>query len=245
MHRYKLAVHILVILSVFNFVPVLAAPIPVQKARVREACADVADGRKDVLIASAKREVGQDSLTQASPSMSNYASGADQKTTNPIQLPSSASGGTELPWYRPGDIRRPSYAKGGTELPWYRPGDIRRPPYAKGGTELPWYRPGDIRRPSYAKGGTELPWYSRKIPPASSVRTKPNKWVATTKTEPASSSSGEMTPPPSSKVLPQSEQEGYRAQTPTEQPKPQSKSFWSNLASKSKSWFSLLNHPKL
>ena len=244
MRRYKLAVHILVILSVFNCVPVHAAPVPVRGVR----------------------EVGQDprpgyqGLTQASPgpgspSVSDSASGVHQKTTRPIQPPSSASG----------EMQRPPYASGGTELPWYSPGEIRRPPYAKGGTEMPWYSSGEMRKPPYAKGGTELPWYSK---PATSVRTKPaGEWVPTT--EPASSSSGRITPasssgkvrppsvpPPSeqippassSKVHPLSGQEGHLSQTPTEQSKPQSKSFWSNLASKSKSLFSLsklIGYPKL
>jgi hypothetical protein len=50
MRRYKLVANILVILSVFSFVPVLAAPIEIQE--VREACADVADGgnSEDVII---------------------------------------------------------------------------------------------------------------------------------------------------------------------------------------------------
>ena len=122
MRRYKLAIHILVILSVFNLVPVLAAPVAVQE--VREACADVADGGEGVIIVPGKRaEEGQDPLTQASPgqlstsspdppglpSTSDYASGVHQETTNPIQLPSSVSG----------EIQRPPCASGGTDLPWY------------------------------------------------------------------------------------------------------------------------------
>ena len=64
MHRYKLVAHILVILSVFSFVPVLAAPIAIQE--VREPCADVADGdnSEDVIIVSGERaEEGQDPWT--------------------------------------------------------------------------------------------------------------------------------------------------------------------------------------
>src|SRR6266566_8400959 len=108
MRRYKLAIHILVILSVFNFVPALAAPAPVQE--VRDACADVADGGENVIIVLGKRtEEGEDTwsgyhrLTQASrssgsesdylstsssQSTSNYASGIHQRTTTPIQLSS-------------------------------------------------------------------------------------------------------------------------------------------------------------
>jgi hypothetical protein len=205
MRRHKLVVHILVILSVFNFLVVLAAPVPVQE--VREACADVVDGGEDVIIMSRKRAEkmdhpwsGHHGLTQASPrsdsesdsdypstslqhppglpSTSNYASGVDQETTNPIQQPSSespsaetrrppySSSGAELPWYGPGEMRRPSYASGRTDLPSYAPG----------GTKLPSYTPGGLRRPPYASGGTELPWQSSSgggAQLATSVRTKP------------------------------------------------------------------------
>jgi hypothetical protein len=141
MRRYKLAIHILVIFSIFNFVPVLAAPIAAQE--VREACAaDVADEGEDVIVVSKKRaEEDQDpwsgyhGLRQASPdsgsmsvqlssssqhprmlpSTSNDASGVHQETTIPIQLPSSASGGTELTNTNP--IQLMSSASGGTELP--------------------------------------------------------------------------------------------------------------------------------
>jgi hypothetical protein len=164
-------IHILVIPSFFKFVPVVAAPVPVQE--VRGACsdvADVADGGDDQVIVSGKRtEEGQDpsgyhGLTQASPgsrsmsvqlstspqdppgslSASDYASGVHQETTNPIQLPSSASC------------------------------KIRRPPYASGGTELPWYSSG--------RGGVQM------VRSGTSMRTKTDKWVPTTETEPASSS---------------------------------------------------------
>jgi len=174
MRRYKLAGHILVFLSVFNFVPVLAAPVAVQE--MLEACADVADGGEEVIIVSGRRVEeeedawsGYHGLTQASPSSgseSNYlstssqhprgsstsdsSSGVYQETTNPIQPQSPASG----------EMRRPPYASGGTELPWNSPGEMRRPPYASGGTELPWNSPGEMRRPPYASGGTELPWNS-------------------------------------------------------------------------------------
>jgi hypothetical protein len=66
------------------------------------------------------------------------------------------------------------------------------------------------------------------------MRTKTYKWVPMTDIDPASSSSGEITPASSSMVLPPSEQEEYLTQTPTTQPKPQSESFLSDLASKSK-----------
>jgi hypothetical protein len=49
-----------------------------------------------------------------------------------------------------------------------------------------------------------------------------------------------VTPPSSSKVLPLSEQEKCPAQTPTKQPKSQSKSFLGDLAGKSKSFLSKL-----
>jgi hypothetical protein len=131
--------HILVILSILNFVPVRAGPVAVLE--VREACAeaaDVADGGEDVVIVLGRRaEEGQDppgyhGLMQASPgsgsmsvqlstspqdppespSASDYASGIHQDTTNPIQLPSSASG----------EMQRLPYATGATELPWYSSG---------------------------------------------------------------------------------------------------------------------------
>jgi len=129
MRRYKLAIHILVILAAFSFVSVLAVPVPVQE--VREACTDVVDGGEDMIIVSGKRaEEGQALLTQASPgqgspSTSDYASGVHQETINP----SSSSG----------EIQKPPYTSGGTDLPWYGPGDIgkARPAYASGGTELP------------------------------------------------------------------------------------------------------------
>src|SRR5882757_4647348 len=118
MRRYKLAIHILVILSVFNSVLVLAAPVLVQE--VREAGTDVAGGGEDVVIMLGKRGgsgEGQDPLTQASPapgssSTSDYPSGVHQETTNPIQLPSSepASGVTRF-------MRVPSYGSIGVELP--------------------------------------------------------------------------------------------------------------------------------
>ncbi|KAF8491594.1 hypothetical protein F5888DRAFT_1807321 [Russula emetica] len=251
MRRYKLAVHILVILSVFNFVPVLAFPVPVQE--VREACADVADGSEDVIIVSGKRaEEGEDSssgyhgLTQASPgpgsmsvqsltssqdpagspSTSNYASGVHQETTNPIQLPSYASGGTELPWYSSGGMRRPSYASGGTELSWYSSDDTGR-----GGVQ-PVQPEITSKIPSISSVRTKTS--KNRWMAASSMRTKTDKWVSTTETEPVSSSSGKITPASSSEVLPPSEQERYLAQTPTEQPRPQFESFLSDLASKPK-----------
>ena len=240
MCRYKLAVYILVMLSVFNFVPMLAAPVPVQE--VRDASADVADGGEDVVIVLKKRAEEKQGplsgLTQASPgpgsesnylstssqqprgsSTSDYSSGIYQETTSPIQLPSSASGemqrppyasgGTELPWYSSGEMRRPPYASGGTELPWYSSGEVRRPPYASGGTELPWYSSGGMREPPYSPGGTEMPYppdrgRNQLVQPGTSVRTKTDKWVATTGIEPASSSLGQITPASSSRVLPPS-----------------------------------------
>ena len=57
MRPYKPIIHILVILFLFNFVSVLAAPIPVQEAR--EACADVADEGGGMKIMSGKRSDSQ------------------------------------------------------------------------------------------------------------------------------------------------------------------------------------------
>ena len=53
MRRYRLAVHVLVILSVFVFLSALAAPIAVQE--VRKAFVDVADEGEVVAIVSGKR----------------------------------------------------------------------------------------------------------------------------------------------------------------------------------------------
>src|SRR6266576_3847064 len=207
MRRYKLAVHILFILSVFNFVLVLTVPVPVQE--VREAWADVVDGGQDVIIVSAKRaDEGQDpALTHASPgqlltsspdppgspSTSDSASGVHQETTNPIQPPSSASG------------------------------EIRRPPYASGGAELPWYSSGDTKPHRKTPGGVQRvqPGTTSKFLPSNSMRTKtysfaPGHWEAkrpSTEIGPAtptpSESSDEIAPASSSKVLQQWEQEGY------------------------------------
>ena len=110
MRRYRLAIHILVILSVFNSVLVLAAPVLVQE--VREAGIDVAGGGEDVVIMLGKRggsEEGQDPLTQASPApgsspTSEYGSavslspdhGGAQPGTTSEHLPSSPMR-TEMP----------------------------------------------------------------------------------------------------------------------------------------------------
>ena len=196
MRRYKLAIHILVIFSVFNFVLVLAAPVPVQE--VREACTNVVDGGEDVIIVSGKRaEEGQDPLTQAlpgqgstsvqlstqeSPPTSDYASGVHQETTNPTQLPSSTSG------------------------------EMQRPPYASGGTELPWVSSDDagphLLTPDRSGAQQVQPETTSEVPPSSSVGTKTYPFVATTEIGPAtpsgseSESSGEIKPASSSKVLP-------------------------------------------
>jgi hypothetical protein len=210
MRRYKLAVHILVILSVFNFVQVLAAPVPVHG--VREACADMADGGEDVIIVSGKRaEEGQDPFTQASPGQgstslqlstsspqgspptSDYASGVHQETTDPIQLPSSASG------------------------------EMQRPPYASGGTEPHLLIPGSSGVQQVQPGTTS------ELLPSSSV-TKTYPWVSTTEIGPAtpSESSGEIPViPPDVAQMPQ---------TPAPA-KPQSKSVLGRLAWKSKKLF--------
>ncbi|KAF8486549.1 hypothetical protein F5888DRAFT_1825122, partial [Russula emetica] len=274
------------ILSVFNFVPVLAFPVPVQE--VREACADVADGSEDVIIMSGKRaEEGEDpssgyhgstqaslgpgsmlvqSLTSSqdlagSPSTSNYASGVHQKMTNLIQLPSSTSGRTGLPWYSSGGMQRPLYASGRTELSWYSSDDT-----GHDGVQL--VQPGTMSKiPSISSVRTKTStnrWMAgssvrtktakSRWKAGSSVRTKTDKWVPMTETEPALSSSGQITPvssskdlllseqitptssskdlSPSEQVTPASlskdlllsEQEGYLAQTPMNQLKPPSQS---------------------
>jgi len=227
MRRYKLAVHILVILSVFNLVPVFAAPVAVQE--VRETCADVADGGQDVVTLLGKRAgEGQDSSTPVSPgpasaqpptspphppSASDFASGVHQETTNPIQPPSSASG----------EIKRPPYASGGTELPWHSSDD----------TEPHLLNPD---RGGVQQGAT------RMLLPSSSMRTKTYPFVSTSEIGPAtpSESSGEISPASGSRILSSlpSEhwQEGYVDpwQTPPKQPEPQPKTVWGKLASKSK-----------
>jgi hypothetical protein len=227
MRRYKLAVHILVILSVFNLVPVLAAPVAVQA--MREACADVAEGGDDVIIVSGKRaDEGQDPLTQASPGQStsvqlptpgspptsDHASGVHQETTNPIQPPSSASRGAELPWY----------SSDGTGPHLLTPD--------RGGVQE--VQPGTT---------------SELLPPASSVRTKTQPWASTTEIVPAtpspSESSGEIPGPPTSpsKDLPGDPQwetwdeEKYLAQLRANQPEPEPKTVLGKLANKSKSFF--------
>ena len=206
MRRYKLAVHILVLLSVLSFVPVLAAPIPVRE--VREACADVADGGEDVITVMGKRAAKEkDSLswsTQASPrsrSESDYlstsqgssptsgdASEIHRETSDSVQLPSSASS----------EIGSPRYASGETKLPY----TTSKTPSASSVRTRPvkWvpttgFEP-DSEEVQSMNGGTDLPWHSSQpgttsnIPPAGSVRTKPNKLAPTTKINPPPS--GEM-----------------------------------------------------
>ena len=221
MHPYKLAVHILVILSVFSFVPVHAAPVPVQD--VREACADVVNRGEDVILVSGKRaEEGQDPLTQASPgqgstqgpsSTSDDAIGVHQGTINPTQLPSESS----------------------------MSGEIQGPPYASGRTEPPWYSSdGSLVTPGEGEVQRDQLGTTSKLPsqPETSMTTEtysfaPVHWVpqlsAVPEIGPAtpSESSGEIAPASSSRILPPSEQEGP--------PKPQS--FLSKLASKPKSFF--------
>ena len=170
---------------------------------------------------------GEITLTSSSKALPPSEEITPVSSTNSDQLPSSASG----------ELRPPPYASGGTDLPWYSDGIRRLRP--SGGTELSLSASGQMRRPLYASGGTRPPWYSgttKKFSPATSVRTKTNKWVGTTEIEPSSSSSGEITPASPSKVLPPSELEGYSAQTPTEQLKPPSQfeKFLNDLASESK-----------
>jgi hypothetical protein len=213
MRRYKLTIHILVILSVFNFV--LAAPIAV----LRKACADMADEGEDMRIVSGKRAEPRgdpwagltpaspgsgsmsvqvtspgDSMSVASsssspgsppgpPPTSDHPSGVHQEMTNPIQVPSSAPGG-HRPWYSLDDIRWSSYSPGGTALPWKSPGDTGPHSITPGRDRPQLFRPGT----------------SNKIEPGWSVRTRPpNK--PTTEIEP-----GETPPPSSGKVVPPSDQ---------------------------------------
>ena len=172
---------------------------------------------------------GSHGLTQASPdsgsmlvqlsSSSQHPRGppskSDQSTTNPIQLTSSTSGRTELPWYSSGGTEVPTSDHASEvhqsttnpiRLPSSATGGIERPPYASGGTELPWHSsdeaephlltPGHDRlqlvRPETTK--TILPASSVRTKRPSSVRTKPNKWwpptpeIGPSETSPALSS---------------------------------------------------------
>jgi hypothetical protein len=310
MRRYKLlVVHILLILSVFNFVQVLAAPVPVRE--VREARADMEDGGEDVIIVHGKRaDEGQDPLTghygltqassdppgqsstssqdpSGSPPTSDHASGVHQETINPIQLPSPASGGTALPWYSKssgGGEVQPGTSVGTNMGKWVPGTSVRtktnnwvatteiEPGSSSSGQITPASSNkglplseqtasssdllGPVSEPDQSSALSHDPSGSpstsdhasgihqetpNKLPSPSSVRVKTYPWVATTEIETASSSSGETTPVSSpSKVFSPPELEGYLAQTPTKQPKPQSNSFWGKLASKSKSLFGQL-----
>ena len=190
MRQYKLAVHILLILSVSNFVSVLAAPVPVQKARVREARANVIDGGEDMIIVSGKRaEVGQDPLAQAS--------------TSPWQGSTSGQSSTSSP-----DPESPSTSDSikSNQLPSSASGDLGRPPYTAGGAELPWYSSdGTLVTPG---SGRVLPGTKSKLTsqPGTSMRTQtysfaPGHWSPNTKIGTA----GEIAPASSSKSLPSSE----------------------------------------
>jgi hypothetical protein len=227
MRRYKLAVHIiLVVLSVFNFVPVLTAPVQVRE--VREACADVAVRSGDVVVVSGKRaEEGQDPLTQASPShvsaLSSDPQGSlstsdhiHQETTNPIEPPSSPSPS--------GEIRRPEYALGGANVPWYSKGDPELHQISPGGVQQ--IQPGLMSKPQ----------------PGYSVRTKtypfaPGHWGANTGQATGNTEIGPATPSESSgEIAPASPNKlEDLTQIDAEPQKPQSK--LSKLVSKSKSFF--------
>jgi hypothetical protein len=85
--------HILVSLSIFNFVPVLAAPIPVR--RVREVCADMVGGGGDTKIVLGKRaEEGEEkwygyhgsTRTQASSDSGSTHGGHRQRQTMQVGL---------------------------------------------------------------------------------------------------------------------------------------------------------------
>ncbi len=223
MRRYKLAVHVLVILSVFNFVPVLAVPVPAQE--VREACADVADGGENTIIVSGKRaEEGQGSwsryhrLTQASP---RSGSGSDQFSTSLQQPPGSLSTSDSTSGFH-GETTNP------TQRPSSASGDMRSPAYASGGT-LPLHSSDTVLHsvtPGYGEIQTYQPGTTSKISPASSLGSESNKWEIGPATP--SESSGEIKPATSSKTLPPPAQGEYHW-SPPKKPKPQSKaaSYWS------------------
>lgn len=138
-----------------------------------------------------------------------------------LQRPTTVSGGTELPWYSSGDTGLRLFAPGRGSVQPVQPGTtsqippassvrtktnkwvptpeaeaMQRPPYAFGGTELPWYSSGDtgLRLSTPGRGGVQpvKPGTTGKNPPASSVRTKTNKWVPTADAE---TSSGEIRMP--------------------------------------------------
>ena len=214
MPRYKLAIHILVIFSVFIFVPVLAAPVAIQE--VREACADVVDGGEDMIIVSGKRsEEGQDRLTQASQgqgstsvqlstqgssSTSDYASGVHQETINPTRLPD--------------EMQRPPYARGGTELPWYSSDGTERHLIFSGRSGAQQVQPGTTSKLQ--------PAISMRVPMQTLSNDIGGDWLPDNQRRPPpSESSGEIA------ALPPSEQEGPL--------KPQS--FLSKVSSKSKGFF--------
>ena len=220
MRRYKLVVHILFTLSVFNFVPVLAAPIAIRELRKRvEEGQDWWSGYHGLTRASPNSGSMSIQLSSSSQhpralqSTSNDASEVHEETTKPIQLPSSVSG------------------------------EIQSSPYASGGTELPWYSSNDPKLRLVTPGREriqEVPGTRSRLPPASSVRTKTYKWVSTDEIEPAPASatpsepSGEIKPTSSNKVPPLWYHEEHQAQILAKQQKSQSKSFLGNLASKSK-----------
>ena len=246
MRRHKLTVHILVILSIFNSMSVLAAPIATQG--VREASVSVVDEGRDVTIVLGKRAgVGPwpepwseyHGLTQASPSSKSLSAQMSTSSTDSLGSPSMPKHPSGVHQEMINPLSSP-YASGGRELPWFS--KTRNPPYALGGTELPWYS-----KPGRAK----VPLVQPSKIPASSVRTKTDKWVPAagvesaspslgkgtpasslsgevasesslgteaekTGIEPASSSPGKISPPPSSEVLSPgpSEQEGYKETIP-------------------------------
>ena len=222
MRQYKLAIHILVILSIFNILPVLAAPIPVRQ--VHEASGYHGPQTHPIQPSSVSRELqGRDAGQGNAPGL---------------------LGGTDLPWNSPGGLGRPQ--SGGTGLKWYSPnqptpgtsvrtkpvpgigptslssgqtvpskvfplskqeGYVPQTPTKPGETGLKWYSSNDPQRPKYS-GGTELPWFSHnRPPPGTSVRTRPVPGIG-----PISPSSGQTVP---SKVFPLSKQGGYVPQTPT------------------------------
>ena len=135
------------------------------------------------------------------------------------------------------------------------PASSSRPPYASGGTELPWYSSDDKVLHWLTPGGVKLdqPGTTKKLPPATSVRTKTYPFVATTEIETASESpsSGEIIPtsPAQKQLKPQSKSFfsslANKSRVFLSNLASKSKSLLSNLASKSKSLFDELNHPKL
>ncbi|KAI0272179.1 hypothetical protein BGY98DRAFT_1189288 [Russula aff. rugulosa BPL654] len=153
----------------------------------------MADEGEDMRIVSGKRAELEGTLGRVVEFVAGLTTGATANVRpskwgssgddNPIQVPSSASGG-HRPWYSLDDIRWSSYSPGGTALPWKSPDDTGPHSITPGRDRPQLFRPGT----------------TNKIEPGWSVRTRPpNK--PTTEIE-----SGETPPPSSGKVVPPSDQ---------------------------------------